>query len=77
MVFELGKGSFFPFPEKHPLKLFFLKIFIGSKDAPWNFRETFGVTFKIQGHLGVGNAKKHPLEQNCPKADAAIKGEYW
>ena len=32
-----------------------------------------GVKFRIQGHLGVGKGEKHPLGQNCPKADAAIK----
>ena len=29
-----------------------------------------GVKLRIQGHLGVG---KHPLGQNCPKADATVK----
>ena len=29
-----------------------------------------GVKFRIQGHLGVGKGEKHPLGQNCPKADA-------
>jgi len=32
-----------------------------------------GVKFRIQGHLGVGKGEKHPLGQNCPKADATIK----
>jgi len=32
-----------------------------------------GVKFRIQGHLGVGEAEKHPLGQNCPKADATSK----
>ena len=31
-----------------------------------------GVKFRIQGHLGVGKAEKHPLVQNCPKADATV-----
>ena len=31
-----------------------------------------GVKFRIQGHLGVGKGEKHPLGQNCPKADATI-----
>ena len=30
------------------------------------------VKFRIQGHLGVGKGEKHPLGQNCPKADATI-----
>ena len=29
-----------------------------------------GVKFRIQGHLGVEKGEKHPLGQNCPKADA-------
>ena len=33
-----------------------------------------GVKFRIQGHLGVGKGEKHPLGQNCPKADATING---
>ena len=32
----------------------------------------FGVKLRIQGHLGVGKGEKHPLGQNCPKADATI-----
>ena len=32
-----------------------------------------GVKFRIQGHLGVGKGEKHPLGQNCPKADATVK----
>ena len=32
-----------------------------------------GVKFRIQGHLGVGKAEKHPLGQHCPKADATVK----
>jgi len=31
-----------------------------------------GVKFRIQGHSGVGKGEKHPLGQNCPKADATI-----
>ena len=31
-----------------------------------------GVKFRIQGHLGVGKGEKHPLGQNCPKADATV-----
>ena len=31
-----------------------------------------GVKFGLQGHLGVGKGEKHPLGQNCPKADATI-----
>ena len=34
------------------------------------------VKFRIQGHLGVGKGEKHPLGQNCPKADATIKKTY-
>ena len=30
------------------------------------------VKFRIQGHLGVGKGEKHPLGQNCPKADATV-----
>ena len=32
-----------------------------------------GVKFRVQGYLGVGKGEKHPLGQNCPKADATIK----
>ena len=32
-----------------------------------------GVKFRIQGHLGVEKGEKHPLGQNCPKADATVK----
>ena len=32
-----------------------------------------GIKFRIQGKLGVGKGEKHPLGQNCPKADATIK----
>ena len=35
-----------------------------------------GVKFRIQGHLGVGKGEKHPLGQNCPKADATVKLVY-
>ena len=35
----------------------------------------FGIKFRIQGHLWVGKGEKHPLGQNCPKADATIKLE--
>ena len=31
------------------------------------------VKFRIQGHLGVVKSEKHPLGQNCPKADPTIK----
>ena len=34
-----------------------------------------GVKFRIQGHLGVGKGEKHPLGQNCPKADATINSD--
>ena len=34
--------------------------------------ERLGVKFRIQGHLGVGKGEKHPLGQNCPKADATV-----
>ena len=32
-----------------------------------------GIKFRIQGQLGVGKGEKHPLGQNCQKADAIIK----
>ena len=35
-----------------------------------------GVKFGIQGHLGVGKGEKHPLGQNCPKADATVNGKF-
>ena len=33
-----------------------------------------GVKIRIRGHLGVVKGEKHPLGQNCPKADATING---
>ena len=34
--------NFLPLPENQLLKIFFQNFFIGSKDASWNFRGTFG-----------------------------------
>ena len=36
---------------------------------------SLGVKFRIRGHLGVGKGEKHPLGQNCPKADATINDD--
>ena len=32
-----------------------------------------GVKFGLRGHLGFEKGEKHPLGQNCPKADATDK----
>ena len=45
--------NFLPLPENQLLKIFFQKIFIGSKDASWNFRRVlwWGKNFHLFGRI--------------------------
>ena len=61
--------NFLPLPENQLLKKFFQNFLVAQKMR----LEISGVKLRIQGHLGVGKGEKHPLGQNCPKADATIK----
>ena len=61
--------NFLSLPENQLLKKFFQNFLVAQKMR----LEISGVKLRIQGHLGVGKGEKHPLGQNCPKADATIK----
>ena len=65
--------NFLPLPENQLLKIFFKKFLLAQKMRLEISGGPLGVKFRIQGHLGVGKAEKHPLGQNCPKADATVK----
>ena len=73
MIYTLENGdwtkkkfeNFVPIPEKF---LLVQKLRLEFSRGP------LGVKSRIQSHLGVGNGEKHPLGQNCPKADATVKG---
>ena len=54
-------------------KIFFKNFLLAQKMRLEISGGPFGVKLRIQGHLGVGKGEKHPLGQNCPKADATIK----
>ena len=52
--------NFLSLPENQLLKIFFQKIFISSKDAPWNFRGTFGSQIKNSRSSGGREGWKTP-----------------
>ena len=54
------------------IKIFFKNFLLAQKMRLEISGRPLGVKFRIQGHLGVEKGEKHPLGQNCPKADATI-----
>ena len=64
--------NFLPLPENQLPKIFFKNFLLAQKMRLEISGGPLGVKFRIQGHLGVGKGEKHPLGQNCPKADATV-----
>ena len=66
--------NFLPLPENQQLKIFFKNFFFLAQKMRLEISGgPLGVKFGLRGHLGAGKGEKHPLGQNCPKADATIK----